>query len=405
MAVLTAPLVRDEYNTLNLGTVERQQIQISDIIDQKEPGKMPFVVLMKRGLGKKTVANWRHNWFLDSPFPHIDTLNGTVNGCTAGASVAVTVDHGEYWQVWDTFVETSSFGVFRITAISGDELTCYVVAAPSGSNMADGDEIINTGSAYESGADYKLPRSTIETQDYNYGQIFRETVGMTEVQQMTQMLAGGPDWAYQVRKLMPAHARKLERAFIFNERAYLTSGTHPAGMMRGLHRWAVAGGQGSASMGVFTVAKLDAILLALANADQETERKYYGFASKAVIAIISRICLAAGTYQITSGQNEWGVRFTSVQGAAIGQPLTLVDHPEFNQSTGLAAAMYVVAFNPERQKYVTFKGNGVNLDTHVRAQIQDPGETIRVDELYTMASTEWHYPESNLAYINGITAS
>ena len=403
MAVLSAPLVRDEYNTLNSGTVERQRIQISDDIDQLEPGKMPFLVLLKQGLGKRTVGNWKFHWFMDSPFPHIDTLNGTVNGCTVDASVTVNVNNGEYWQVWDTFIETSSFGVFRITSITADALTCTVIVAPSGNNMASADEIINTGSAYESGADYKLPRSTIETQDYNYGQIFRETVGMTEVQQMTEMVAGGADWAYQTRKLMPHHARKLERAAWFNERKYATGGTHPYGMLRGIHRWAVDGGTINASWGDFTMAKLDTFMLTLVEADQDTERKFFMFTSNTVLGIMSRTAQAAGNYQIKQSETTFGVRFTSFQSNATPDAIKVVVHPEFVQTSGLDTAAYIMAFSPERLKYVKFAGNGVNLDTHVRAKIQDPGETIRVDEVYTMFSIQCLRPASTIGYLNGIT--
>lgn len=403
MAVLSAPLIRDEYNTLNGGTVERQKIQISDEIDELEPGKMPFLVLVKQGLGKRTVANWKFHWMLNSPFPHIDTLNGSVTGATLGASVTINVDNGEYWQVWDTFIETTSFGVFRITAITADALTATVLSAPTGGALADETEIINTGSAYESGADYKLPRSTIESQDYNYGQIFRETVGMTEVQQMTEMVAGGPDWAYQARQLMPKHARKMERAAWWNERSYNTGGTHPAGSLRGLHRWAVQGGNVDATFGDFSMAALDDFLLPIVEADQETERKYYLFTSNAVLGIMSRTALAAGNYQITQGENAFGVRITKFQTNSAVERLRVVVHPEFVQTTGLQNAAYIVAFDPKRLKYVKFSGNGVNLDTHMRVQVQDPGETIRVDEVYTMFSLECHYPEATLGYLDGIT--
>lgn len=400
MAVVAA--LRDEYNTLNGGTVERQKIQLEDTIDQLEPGKAPFIVLLKGGLGARTVGNWKFHWMLDSPFPHIDAVNGTVNGCTAGASVTVTVDNGDYWQVWDTFVETTSFGVFRITARSTNDLTCTVIAAPTGNALADDTEIINTGSAYESGADFKAPRSTIETQDYSYGQIFRETVGMTEVQQMTEMAAGGGDWAYQARTLMPKFARKQERAFWFNERTYNTGGTHPYGMLRGLHRWAVQGGNVNASFGAFTMKKLSDELLPLVEADQETERKPYLFTSNAVLGIISRAAQASASYQMKQGETAFGVRITTLQTTASAEPLRIVVHPEFVQTTGLQAAGYFVMFDAKRLKYVKFSGNGVNLDTHMRVQVQDPGETIRVDEIYGMASLECHYPESCLAYLNTI---
>jgi hypothetical protein len=263
---------------LTSGATSRQVIDMSDTIDILEPDKMPFIVFLKRGLGKRTGHNWKVEWFTDTPFPYLDTLDGS----HAAGDTTITVDNPTYWQVWDTGVEMANHDVFRVASIDGSVLTVAWITTPT-SGMADATQLMNTGSAYESGADYKDPKSTKETADYNYLQIFRDTVGATEVQRMTKMYGGG-DWAYQVRKKANEHGRKLERAALFNERDYTTSGTHPYGVMRGMNKWIST--HRNASFGSVSQKKLDDEFRAVREEDMSNATKYIVMCSLATKATI-----------------------------------------------------------------------------------------------------------------------
>ena len=62
----TAGLSRDAYNMLTGGATSRQVIQMDDVLDILQPGSTPFLTILN-SLGKETVKNWKHEWFLVSP--------------------------------------------------------------------------------------------------------------------------------------------------------------------------------------------------------------------------------------------------------------------------------------------------------------------------------------------------
>jgi hypothetical protein len=317
--------------------------------------------------------------------PHIDTLNGSV----ASNASSLVVDNVSYWQVRDTGIEAANFQCFVVTAVTTDTSTLTITRVGTwSSGIADAVELINTGSAHEEGADFEEPVSTKETMQYNYLQIFRETVGMTEMQRLTKMY-GGADWPYQVRKKGTEHGRKLERGAWFNERSYVTSGTHPYGTVRGIKNWIST--HSNTSFGAITLKKLDDELRACAEEDQVSADKYYLFTSLAVKGIISRLAASSTTEMVKTGTKVFGINISTYNSPALDVPLNIVAHPEFTQITGMAAAGFIIRMNPSRIRYVRASGNGINLDTHIRVNVQDPGETIRVDEWYTCMGLELHW--------------
>jgi len=390
-----AGLSRDAYNSLTGGATSRQKIQMEDMIDILQPSATPFLRIA-RALGKTETRNWKYEWFEDNPFPHVDTIDGSV----AAEGVTVAPDHPNYWQVWDRFVvggkagHAPTYDVARITANDGTNLTVeWVTASPSA--LEDGIQIINIGSAFEAGATYKEPKSTKENAQSNYMQIIRDSIGITEVFDVTA-LYGGRDLPYQLRKKFQEHKRKLERNIYWGESDYDTDGTHPDGGMKGLRQFITT--NSNTSFGATTLAKWLTEIRTCTEADVDMS-KLVVFTDLFVIQQLAS--LGNNLLQLKQGDNRLGLSIYELAGVA-PRPVRFIACPEFYDAglgTSFEGTAYMISVNPSRMKRVTLPG----LDTHLRVDIANPGYTLTVDEYYTSQGLILKQ-ESTHNFISGITA-
>lgn len=382
---------RGSYNTLTGGQTSRQVIDMAETIDQTEADKMPFLVFTKAGLGRRTAHNWKFEWFQDTPVKHIDTLNGSI----ASGGTTLVVDDYTLWLANDLWMDMANFDICKVsTTPTTSSVTVAWQTTPS-SGVADATEFVNIGSACAEGSDYPAPRSTKETALYNYLQIQKDTVGMTEIQQATKMY-GGDDWAYQAKKLMPMHARKLERQHIFGYRKLTAAadGIGYIGMSNGLKRWITT--NTDTSFGTLSVSTLATVARTCREFDMSESIKLVMFTTLAVQSKISQLWNDGN--QIKTGAKMAGVNITSVILPGLDYPLTIVAHPELIAISAMGDAAFVVGMLPERMKYVTMAG----LDTHMRVNLQDNDTDIRIDGLYTCSGLECHW-EAMHYYLDGIT--
>ena len=392
----TAGLSRDAYNMLTGGAISRQVIQMDDVLDILQPASTPFLTILN-SLGKETVKNWKHSWLMDNPFPHIDTVNGSV----AAAGTTVTPDNPSYWQIWDRFVvggdggaNAPTYDVARITANDGTDLTVeWQTASPAA--LEDGIQIINIGSAFESGATYKEPKSTKETVGSNYVQIVRDSVGTTEILDATE-LYGGNDFAYQLRKKLNEHKRKLGRNLVWGMSDYDTDGTHPDGGMKGIKQFIVS--NTNTAFGATTLVKWLTEIRTCVEVDVDLS-KLVVFTDLFTIQQLQS--LGNALLQLRSGENRLGLNIYELVGAG-GRPVRFIACPEFysqGASTSFNGVAYMLSVNPSRMKRVTLPG----LDTHLRVGVQNPGYTLKVNEYYTVQGFKLKH-ENTHNFISGITA-
>ena len=392
----TAGASRDAYNMLTSGATSRQIIQMEDVIDILQPDATPFLRILST-LGKKTVRNWKYEWFTDNPFPHIDTVDGSV----AAEGTTVRPDHPEYWQVWDRFVvggdggsNSPTYDVARVTANDGTDLTVeWITSSPSA--VEDGVQIINIGSAFESGATYKEPKSTKENAHSNYMQIVRDSIGITEVLNVTAMY-GGRDFPYQLRKKLQEHKRKLERNLLWGESDYDTDGTHPDGGMKGIRQFIQT--NTNTSFGATTLAKWLTEIRTCTEADVDMS-KLVVFTDLFVIQQLAS--LGNNLLRMRPGDKTLGLSIYMLEGVA-PRPVRFIPHPElYSQGAGTSfqGTAYMLSVNPSRMKRVTLPG----LDTHLRVDIANPGYMLRVDEYYTVQGLFLKH-ENTHNFLSGITA-
>lgn len=390
----TGGVSRDAYNTLTGGATSRQKIDMADMIDILQPGSTPFLRILN-SLGKEVHTNWKYEWFTDNPFPHVDTVNGSV----AAEGVTVTPDNPTYWQVWDRFVvggsatEDPTYDVARITANDGTDLTVeWITASPSA--LEDGIQIINIGSAFEAGATYKEPKSTKENAHSNYMQIVRDSVGITEVLDVTAMY-GGKDLPYQLKKKLAEHKRKLERNLWWGMSDYDTDGTHPDGGMKGIKQFITT--NTNTAFGATTLAKWLTEIRTCTEVDVDMS-KLVVFTDLFVIQQLAT--LGNNLLELRTGENKLGLSIYELQGVA-PRPVRFIACPEFYDGTAASfqGDAYMLSINPSRMKRVTLPG----LDTHLRVGIQNPGYTLTVDEYYTAQGFILKH-ENTHNFLSGITA-
>lgn len=368
--------------------VERPVVDVSNKIDLINPKATPFLQLVKL-LGTETCHNMKFEWLSDELMPHWDTLDGTVQI----AAATLDVDSGEMWQVWDVGYIPSTAGVFRVDSISTDQLTITWVKAQTAA-AADEANVLNTASSYEAGADFKQPRSIKETHDYNYCQIIRHTVGATEIQRATKMY-GGPDFPYQKRKKAEEFKLKEEFALLWSERSHGTGGTHPHWTTRGWRNFVTTNVRNQADVAL-TRAALNTHIRVMADSGDESATTWLALCSRLGLQIVTQ--LATSIERIDTGKEKALLGIAVFRYIGPNGVLNLVVHPEFSKdSSTLTNQMFLMDLNPRRMKVRRMPvdiGMGTQVGTQLRMNVQDPGETVRIDELYNIIGLQLGHEET-----------
>lgn len=171
---------------------------------------------------KRVSYNPRFDWWEDALIGTKTTVNNAA-GITAGATTIAVADYTVFNQgdiVWNTRTNE----VLEVNgAVTASPITVRrgVGASGVGVAMNDKDELIVIGNVYPEGAASRTGSTTLEVNAFNYTQIIRTPVEITETLKNTELYTEA-DWKYAVAKAGVEHMKKMERTLWFGKREQST---------------------------------------------------------------------------------------------------------------------------------------------------------------------------------------
>ena len=210
------------------GNDDRFVVQMADEIFMYGPNINPLTVLSRKAM-KKSVKGQTYKIMNDKQLPRFDAVNNGAGYNTTATSIVV--DHGSYFRVNDTIMNTATGEHLLITAISTNTLTVvrnYATGGTPGTGVAmtDNDEIMIIGNSLSERAAAPSVLVTDPTTITNYIQRFGRTTGVSLQRKNTEEY--GPSEKERQKKAATFEFKKdVELAFKFGKPLLDEEGNSP----------------------------------------------------------------------------------------------------------------------------------------------------------------------------------
>jgi hypothetical protein len=185
--------------------------------------KAPLNALIA-GMKTKGTDDPEFNWFeKSSPVRH-DTANSGYDS----AATSILMTDGTFFRAGDLVRNESTNEVMRVTADYSASNTISVARGwgSTATAITSADELFIVGTAIAEGATGRSALYKDPTKAYNYTQIFRYPLKLTETARATHLRTGAP-YKDMKKEALDQHTIDMERAFIWGVRNEDTSGTEP----------------------------------------------------------------------------------------------------------------------------------------------------------------------------------
>lgn len=349
------------------GNVEERTLELdmSERIMELEPNSTPLLVLSKRA-DSEVAINPDYSWWEDE----LNARFGSVDGIHDGTTTTIAVDDGSIWRADDLAFNTATGEIFRVVSIATDDLT--VVRGVGGGNvaMADGEELIKIGSAAEEGALDKAARSKNPVEVNNHCQIFREPVDSTATKRSTKDKTRPQDWERQLNHAGIEHAKDIEYAAMFGKPSKDTTGTHPRRTTGGFNHFAT---QNISDVGgAMTEQEFFNALTPTFRFGSDTR---LAACSSNAVDIMTSYPRSKIQVNNPDPSHTYGIRVVQIispQGNINVVTHWLMEGAEFSEQIWLVDLMNMA--------YRYLHGADGSRDTHVRHDIQAPGQDGKKDE-------------------------
>lgn len=189
----------------------------------------------KATLAKKESLDPKVEWLEDELVPSQDAINYAAGYSEAATSVVV--DNGTYFYIYCYFYVKRTGEIVYCGAAPSTNTLGTLTRGALGTTAAainDNDELIILDIANLEGAAFGTARSTLKTLAYNYCEITRTPIKMTNTTVNTAMLGEARDWDFQKKKAGITHAEKQELKFLFGGRSIVRTGAETQRTMAGL---------------------------------------------------------------------------------------------------------------------------------------------------------------------------
>lgn len=292
----------------------------------------------------------------------------TVNAAALVGDLIVTVtatDDVQFAVTNVVLLNTRTNELLRCTASpSATALTvARGVAGSTAAAMNVGDKLVAVGYADSEGQGKPTPVSFDPTTDYNYTQIFKTGVGLTNTQKATFLRTGDKE-SEMVTKALKLHMADIERAMFFGRR-FEENGTtaNPRRFTGGLFNMitnVTDAAAGFATANTITETEFDRLLIETIFAWGNKSK--IAFAGPRVISNFQKI--AKGRWQPLQVEGSYGVSMSKY--STFAGDLTISLHPMFRQLPGYDSTMIVLDLPYVGYKYM--KGR----DTSLKRDVQTP---------------------------------
>lgn len=259
--------------------------------------------------------------------------------------------------------------------------------------------LLVVGTAFEEGSSVPKGVSYDPTEQFNYTQIFRNTLEMTETARRTRLRTG--DQVREAkRECLQYHTIEMERAFWFSVRASLTANGRPLKLTEGFFPFMT---RRAASRVVTAPATsgLDDLEGWMKDIFDYGSSEKVAFLGNRAAMIINRIVRLGSSvaYQLNQGQKEFGMNVTRLV-SPFGE-LVLKTHPLFNRIySNLAPAAapnytavdsWMAVIDMEEIRYRYLDGRDTKFDGDQAA----PGDDSMKSGYLSESGIEWRFPETH----------
>lgn len=286
------------------------------------------------------------------------------------ATITVEASGDESFVVAGTLLSNVRTGeVMRATANANTTNHTIAVSRNVGgtsADVADGDKLVIIGFADKEGGNAPDPVSFDPTTDFNYTQIFKTAVSLTDTLKNTYLRTGSKEQE-MLTKGLKLHMSDIERAMFFGRRAIENANSsqptrYTGGLLASINN-VVDGATAGATAGTLTEKEFDRILV----------ESVFAYGSKEKVAFIGPK-VAANLQEI--GKNRW--QPTTVNGAygvsmtryaTFAGDLMIHVHPMFRQIPGMESSMIILDVPYVSYRYM--KGRDTSLKRNVQAPDTD----------------------------------
>ena len=338
-------------------------------------GTAPLSALLSMTTSEST-DDPKFNHFRDELPARVLTVNASA--LVGDGTLTVTNADDNNFVVPDTLLlNTTTNEIVRATA-NGSTTSLTVVRGASGSTaaaMAANQRLVIIGHASTEGSGKPNPVSFDPTTDYNYTQIFKTGVALTNTQKATYLRTGDKEQE-SITKALKLHMADIERSFFWGRR-FEENGTsaQPRRFTGGLFNMVtnvVDAASGFTTANTITENEFDRLLIE--NIFAWGGKEKVAFCGPRVIANLQKICKSR--WQPTQVEGAYGVSMTGYSTFAGDLMVSL--HPMFRQIPGFDSAMVILDLPYVKYRYLD--GRDTDLRRDVQANDTDATEHYYLTE-------------------------
>ena len=360
----------------------RRMVDMAKDIALLDPNEGPFVTFLKAlGQSARVVYDPKFEWLEDDL---LETWSQTT-GAAEDTATTVQVADGSIFRTGDVLKIPDTGENLLVTEVSENQLTVVRgYGSTAATDIESGAAVLNIGPAMVENSSLRQVKSTLETNGYNYTQIFRTPLALSGTE-AASTLHGGKDRAYQRRKASIEHKRDIARAMYFGQRKEDLSGAAPRRTMGGLVEML-----GSANTAAFS-----------SSGNPLTYRNFDNTVAKEVFRHGSQDKLLIAGPNLAAAINSWADKklVTNVEKDTFGLriknlvttygELKVIYDPLLE---GPVYGGYGFVLDTENVRYAYLEGR----DTKLNVGIQSPDLDGVVDEYLTECSLEVRLPSTHM---------
>lgn len=323
-------------------------------------GTAPLNALLAMAASEST-DDPKFNHFRDELPARVLTVGGS--GALIGATtiVCTATDDVQFAVTNSLLLNTRTNEIVRATAspTSTDITVTRGAAGSTAAAMNAADKLVIIGYADAEGQGKPTPVSFDPSVDYNYTQIFKTGVGLTNTQKATKLRTGDKE-SEMVTKALKLHMADIERAFFFGRRYEENGNTanprrYTGGLMNMITNVTdAASGFGSAN----TITEVEFDRLLIENIFAWGNKSKVMFCGARVISNFQKI--AKARWQPTQVEGTYGVSMTRYQTPA--GDLSMALHPMFRQLPGFDSTAIVLDIPYLKYRYMDGRDTGLKRD-------------------------------------------
>lgn len=372
---MTGALVQGQRTTLS-GNQDNRSIDMSSKILLLEPDSAPLTQITKN-IRKASTVNPKFQWQEDELDPRYDRINN--GGGYTSAATLLTVDNAAYFEPNQVVSVTRTNESMLVTAVDTTNNRLTVTRGIGGFSAAlvDNDELMAANTAHPEGDTPPEARNRNPVTQFNYAQIFRNTVSMSN----TAINSGyeeDNDWKFQTLKKGIEHRSSIERAFMVGRPAELTGGSGVRRFTGGFKHF-VSSNVTDAG-GTFTEMEF---FTALRPMFRYGRKEKWGLCAALVVDVLNGF--PRGKLEMRQNDSTFGLRIT--QYISPHGTLNVATHWLLEGDT-LGGEMWVLDTETIRYRYMQ-SGAGGERDTHINQHVEARGTDGRQDEWLTECGMEF----------------